>query len=141
VAKRLGAWWLLVLVLAPAALWGASTGISTLQTKTAAPGAITLSGVAASEGTSLSHARADHVHSISGVVGVTSGGTGAAPGAGDQVLVSDSSSGATWRTLTTCAGADKAVNYDASTNAFSCNTFSGSGLSYANAAAAVMAGF
>lgn len=57
-------------------------------------------------------------------VTVAQGGTGAAPGADDQLLVSDSTSAATWRTLTTCTGAGKAVTYDTSTNTFGCNTIS-----------------
>lgn len=49
----------------PAAI-AAATGITTQQTKTGAPGPVTAGAVAA-EGTSLAHARADHVHSTSGV--------------------------------------------------------------------------
>lgn len=48
-----------------------------------------------------------------------------APGSDDQVPVSDSSTAATWRTLTNCAGAGKAVTYDTATNAWGCNTISG----------------
>jgi hypothetical protein len=60
-----------------------------------------------------------------GTLTVAKGGTGAAPGADDQLLVSDSSSGATWRTLTTCTGTGKAITYDAAANTFGCNTISG----------------
>lgn len=59
-------------------------------------------------------------------VTVPQGGTGAAPGADDQLLVSDSSSAATWRALTDCQGAGKAVTYTASSNTWGCNTISGS---------------
>lgn len=51
-------------LLVPAAVIAAVTGISTQQTRTAAPATVQLSGVTASEGTSLAHARADHVHSV-----------------------------------------------------------------------------
>lgn len=58
-----------------------------------------------------------------GAIGVSQGGTGAAPGADDQLIVSDSTSAATWRTLTDCddSGGNH-VNYDTATNAFSCGT-------------------
>ena len=61
-----------------------------------------------------------------GTLAVNRGGTGAAPGGDDQLLVSDSASAATWRTLTTCTGAGKALTYDVATNTFGCNTISGS---------------
>lgn len=49
------------------------------------------------------------------------GGTDVATAADDSVLVS---TGSAWvaKVLTTCVGANKAVTYDASTNAFGCNT-------------------
>jgi hypothetical protein len=56
---------------------------------------------------------------------VSQGGTGAAPAAGDQLLVSDSTSAATWKALNDCTGAGKALTYVASTNSFGCNTISG----------------
>lgn len=43
-----------------------TTGLSTLQLRTAAPTSVNLGGVSAAEGTSLAVARADHVHSLSG---------------------------------------------------------------------------
>ena len=49
-------------------LMGAATGITTQQTKTAAPTDVTLSSASNTEGTSLSHARADHVHKVSGTL-------------------------------------------------------------------------
>lgn len=59
---------------------------------------------------------------ISGTATVAQGGTGAAPGADDQVLVSDSTSAATWRTLTNCTGTGKAATYATASNAWGCNT-------------------
>lgn len=58
----------------------------------------------------------------SGALAVARGGTGAAPGGDDQLIVADSTSAATWRTLTDCTGAGKAVTYVASSNTFGCNT-------------------
>lgn len=55
-------------------------------------------------------------------VTVAQGGTGAAPGAGDQVLVADSTSAGTWRAIPDCSGNGKALRYTASTNTFDCNT-------------------
>jgi hypothetical protein len=72
-----------------------------------------------------------------GTLTVSRGGTGSAPGADDQLLVADSTSAATWRTLTTCTGAGKAVTYDATTNTFGCNTISGGGGNYVEASIAV----
>ena len=54
---------------------------------------------------------------------VAKGGTGAAPGADDQLLVSDSTSAATWRAVGDCDDSGgKHLNYDTGTNAFSCGT-------------------
>jgi hypothetical protein len=55
---------------------------------------------------------------------ITGSGTIArvAPSTDDQIEVSDSSSGATWRTLTDCTGTDKALTYATSSNTFGCNT-------------------
>jgi hypothetical protein len=62
------------------------------------------------------------------VVSVANGGTGAAPGAGDLVLVSDSTSAATWRSVPDCADtAGNHLNYTASSNTFSCGTTSSGG--------------
>lgn len=63
----------------------------------------------------------------SGTVEVNRGGTGAAPGADDQVLISDSTSAATWRAVNDCQGAGKALTYTASSNTWGCNTISGGG--------------
>lgn len=62
-----------------------------------------------------------------GALEVTIGGTGAAPGADDQLLVSDSTSAATWRAVADCddTGGNH-LNYDTATNAFSCGTSSSS---------------
>jgi hypothetical protein len=62
-----------------------------------------------------------------GTLAVPRGGTGAAPGADDQLLVADSTSAATWRALNDCTGAGKALTYIAASNSFGCNTISGSG--------------
>lgn len=62
---------------------------------------------------------------ITGTATVTQGGTGAAPGADDQVLVADSTSAATWRAVTNCTDTSgNHLNYTASTNSFSCGTTS-----------------
>jgi hypothetical protein len=57
------------------------------------------------------------------VVTVPQGGTGAAPAADDQLLVSDSNSTATWRTVNDCTGTNKALTYVQASNSFGCNTF------------------
>lgn len=56
------------------------------------------------------------------LVAVSNGGTGAAPGATDQVFVSDSTSAGTWKTISDCSGNGKALRFNASTNTFDCNT-------------------
>jgi hypothetical protein len=55
-------------------------------------------------------------------VTVAQGGTGSAPSTDDQVLIADSSSGATWRTVNDCTGAGKALTYAQSSNSIGCNT-------------------
>jgi hypothetical protein len=61
-------------------------------------------------------------------VAVIQGGTGAAPGADDQVLVSDSTTAATWRGIPDCDGATTAkLLYDTTTNAITCGTDQNSG--------------
>lgn len=63
--------------------------------------------------------------------------------ADDQVYVGDSASAGTWRTIPDC-GESGTLNYTQSTNSFSCLTDGGGGgggLSYADTAAAVLAGF
>ena len=56
-------------------------------------------------------------------VSVTQGGTGGAPASGDQVLVSDSTSAATWKSIADCTDTGgNHLNYTASTNSFSCGT-------------------
>jgi len=59
---------------------------------------------------------------VSGALSVSNGGNGAAPGATSQILVSDSASAGTWRTLPSCSGNGKALRYNNSTNTFDCNT-------------------
>jgi hypothetical protein len=54
-----------------------------------------------------------------GSIEVTRGGTGAAPGADDQALISDSTSAATWRTLPDSEAAGTILGYDVTTNTFS----------------------
>lgn len=68
---------LLLLFLMPVFATGNTTGINTTQTVTAAPTYVNLSSVAASEGTSLGLARANHAHSLSGTLPQALGGTGA----------------------------------------------------------------
>ncbi len=55
-----------------AATWSASDHKHDVST--AAPGALTLSGVAAAEGSATSLARSDHAHSITGVLALANGG-------------------------------------------------------------------
>jgi hypothetical protein len=60
---------------------------------------------------------------LGGTLSVSSGGTGAAPGAADQVLVSTSTSAATWRTLPSCSNATTSkLLYDTATDTWSCGT-------------------
>lgn len=57
---------------------------------------------------------------VSGLLPVVNAGTGAAPASDDQVLVSDSVSGATWRTLPDCDADNQTLQYDQATNTWSC---------------------
>jgi hypothetical protein len=60
---------------------------------------------------------------LTGVVAVSSGGTGSAPASDDQVLVSDSTSAATWRSVPNCTDTGgNHLNYTTSTNGWSCGT-------------------
>lgn len=60
---------------------------------------------------------------VTGVLAVPNGGTGSAPAADDQVLVSDSTSAATWRTVPNCTDtAGQHLNYTAASNGWSCGT-------------------
>jgi hypothetical protein len=61
-------------------------------------------------------------NTVTGLLPVTNGGNGAAPSGNDQVLVSDSASAGTWRTLPSCSGNGKALRFNNSTNTFDCNT-------------------
>ncbi len=74
------AWQGALLVVVAGLLAGAATGINMNQVRTAAPGAVNVGGVAAGEGSSLAAARADHAHSLTGVLPVANGGTGNSSG-------------------------------------------------------------
>ncbi|CAB4196249.1 hypothetical protein UFOVP1287_62 [uncultured Caudovirales phage] len=64
---------------------------------------------------------------VTGLLPVARGGTGAAPGADDQVLVSSSTSAGAWASVPNCTDTTgNHLNYTASTNSFSCGTTSGS---------------
>lgn len=63
-------------VLSVVILLAGVTGFSTSQARTAVPAAVNVAGVSGNEGSSLSFARADHIHSLTGVVGFSNGGTG-----------------------------------------------------------------
>ena len=67
-----------------------------------------------------------NLESLNGTLDVSSGGTGAAPGAGDQALVSDSTSAATWRAIPDC-NTNNMLTYTASTNLFGCDADDGAG--------------
>lgn len=60
---------------------------------------------------------------VAGVLPVSNGGTGSAPASDDQVLVSDSSSAATWRSVPNCTDTSgNHLNYATATNGWSCGT-------------------
>jgi hypothetical protein len=61
-----------------------------------------------------------------GALEVARGGTGAAPGADDQAIVSDSTSAATWRAIPNCV-ANNMLTYTAATNTFGCDADDGAG--------------
>lgn len=64
----------------------------------------------------------------SGAIEVARGGNGAAPGADDQVMVSDSTSAGTFRAVPNCTDTGgNHLNYTASSNTFSCGTSSSGG--------------
>jgi len=67
-----------------------------------------------------------NLESLNGTLDVPSGGTGAAPGAGDQALVSDSTSAATWRAIPDC-NTEQMLTYTASSNTFGCEADDGGG--------------
>jgi hypothetical protein len=67
-------------------------------------------------------AQVNAANGVSGLLPVANGGNGAAPGATDQILVSDSASAGTWKTLPDCSGNGKALRFNATTNNFDCNT-------------------
>lgn len=60
---------------------------------------------------------------VAGILPVANGGTGSAPAGDDQVLVSDSSSAATWKSLPNCTDTGgNHLNYSTATNGWSCGT-------------------
>lgn len=61
-----------------------------------------------------------------GTLEVSIGGTGSAPAAGDQALVSDSTSAATWRSIPDC-NTNNMLTYTAATNTFGCDADDGAG--------------
>lgn len=71
----------------------------------------------------LSNNTSGSAGSLSATLAVASGGTNLTSAADDNVMVGN---GTTWQSkaVTTCTGAGKAVTYDASSNAFGCNTIS-----------------
>lgn len=81
----------LALLAAASFALASTTGITTQQAQTGTPTIVNLSGVSAAEGTSLFFARADHAHSITGVVPIANGGSGYAVGGGIPVCSSSSS--------------------------------------------------
>ena len=67
-----------------------------------------------------------NLESLNGTLDVSSGGTGAAPGADDQALVSDSTSAATWRAIPNCV-TNNMLTYTVATNTFGCDADDGAG--------------
>lgn len=62
---------------------------------------------------------------VTGTLPVVNGGTGAAPGADDQLFVSSSMSAGAWSAIPNCTDSSgNHLNYTASTNSFSCGTSS-----------------
>ena len=67
-----------------------------------------------------------NLESLNGTLDVSSGGTGGAPGAGDQALISDSTSAATWRAIPNC-NTENMLTYSTATNTFGCESDDGGG--------------
>lgn len=111
----------LACLVVPVLVIAATNGINTTQIKTAAPTTVSVSGIAAAEGTSLAVARADHAHSLTGTLPIGNGGTGVTSAADDTVLIG---SGAAWvaQTLTDCDTSGSALTYDTTANTWGCNT-------------------
>lgn len=60
---------------------------------------------------------------LQGILTVAKGGSGAAPGADDQVLVADSTTAGTWRAVPSCSnGTTSKLLYNSTSNTFSCGT-------------------
>lgn len=73
--------------------------------------------------TSLTQVATRQISDTTGTLAVSRGGTGGSPASDDQVLVSDSSSAATWRLVPDCDNATTSkLLYDQATNAWSCGT-------------------
>jgi len=67
-----------------------------------------------------------NLESLNGTLDVPSGGTGAAPGADDQVLVASSTSAAAWKSVPDC-NSEQMLTYTAATNTFGCEADDGGG--------------
>jgi hypothetical protein len=113
-------------VIVIAVLAGATNGINTNQVRTAAPGTVSVSGVAAAEGSSLAVARADHTHSLTGTLPSGNGGTGVSTFLVDTVPLAAAANTWTPTAFPSCSGGTNALTYNTTTHAFGCNTISGS---------------
>jgi hypothetical protein len=103
------------------------TGILPTANGGTASAFFTVSGLSSSAKTFTFPNASATVLTSNAAVTVAQGGTGAAPGADDQVLVADSTSAATWKTINDCQGTGKALTYTQSSNTIGCNTISGGG--------------
>jgi hypothetical protein len=66
----------------------------------------------------------DLSNGVTGLLPVANGGVGLGPVGDDQILVSDSSAAATWKTVNDCQGAGNALTYSQASNAWGCNSVS-----------------
>jgi hypothetical protein len=116
-------------------VWAADTPISGLSsTSGLADGDlfphVDISDTAQSSNGTTKKATASQIKSyvFGAAVSVANGGTGGAPASDDQVLVSDTTSAATGRTLPNCTDTGgNHLNYTTATNSFSCGTTSSGG--------------
>ncbi len=99
-------------------VYGSATDVFSVLTKN-----VTATRYLSNTGTSNNPAWAqvNLTNGVTGITPVTNGGTGAAPSTDDQVLVSDSASAATWRTINDCTGPGKALQFAQSSNTWGCN--------------------